>query len=239
MKKTLLVLFISLISTVSFAQFEFALDTVEVSLEYNELKSVSILIDNSQSSEVLEYTWTETHRDLNSNWEVQFCDCRTCYSNYHLIPEDTSVACDNIYQIQAGDVFSGFAMYVNPFDTDDEGFLTVDFEQIRGNATGTVTFRARFTPTSSQEVKGAINAFKIYPNPATEIVNVSVDTDSSIEGVQIKVMDLLGKEVRNQRLPVGATLFQMNSSDLNSGIYFVQLTNLEGDVLETKKLIKN
>ena len=239
MKKALLITLISFLTSVSFAQFNFPLDTVEVSLEYDKLKSVYIMIDNSQSSEDLEYTWTEVDRDLNTNWEVQFCDCRTCYSNYHIIPEDTSVACDNIYKINAGDVFSGFAMYVNPFNTDDEGFLTVDFEQIRGNATGRVTFRARFTPTSSQELKDVVNQFKIYPNPATDIVNLSVDTDTSIDGVQIRVVDLLGKEVKNQRIPVGTTLFQMNSSDLNTGIYFVQLTNLKGDVLMTKKLIKN
>ena len=239
MKNILLVVFIFFASLTSYSQFDFPLDTVEVSLEYNKLKSVSIFIDNSQSSEALEYTWTEIDRSLNLNWEVQLCDCQTCYSNYHLIPEDTTVNCDGIYEIAAGGTFSGFAMYVDPFEIEDEGFITLDFAQIRGDATGRVTFRARFTPTSTKDLGNAINEFKIFPNPAQDMVNLSIDTDASVDAILVRVVDLLGKEVKTQRIPAGTTIYQMNSSDLNTGIYFVQLTNLEGDVLETKKLVKN
>ncbi len=222
------------------AQFNFPLDTVEVSLEYDTLKSVNIVIDNSQSTEDLEYRWTETDRILNPNWEVQFCDCRTCYSDYHVIPEDTTIDCDGIFKIAAGAVFTSFAMYVNPHQIEDEGFISVGFNGMNGNTSrGKVTFRARFTPTSTNDLSKSVKQFKVFPNPATSEVNFSIDLDQSVTGAQLRVVDLLGKEVRNETIPAGATLFQMNSSNLNTGVYFVQLVTERGDVLATKKLVKN
>ncbi|MAX80748.1 MAG: hypothetical protein CL843_11325 [Crocinitomicaceae bacterium] len=237
MKQILPLFILALMSIKSMAQFDFEYDTIELSLAYNELRHINLVIDNSQSTSDLDYKWTETYRDLNPNWEVQFCDCRTCYSDYHLIPEDTSITCEGMtYGILAGQS-STYIFYVNPFDVEDEGFLSVNFRGINGNdEIGDITFRARFTPASvSEQVKQNLG-FKIFPNPVKDYTNISFNAEG-LQTVQLRIVDVLGKEVATAILPGGNTLYSLNSSEFQSGVYFVQLLMDSGDVLSTQKLV--
>jgi hypothetical protein len=69
---------------------------------------------------------------------------------------------------------------------------------------------------------------KVYPNPATDIVNVS--SNKKIEN--ITVIDMTGKKV--QSFKAGN---QINVSSLAKGIYILQVYYGEGAV-ENTKLIK-
>jgi hypothetical protein len=71
------------------------------------------------------------------------------------------------------------------------------------------------------------NSIKIYPNPASDIIHIS----SSIEIEQIKMFDVLGKEV----LSTNKTL-QIKINHLQSGIYFLKIFGIEGSSA-TKKII--
>ena len=74
------------------------------------------------------------------------------------------------------------------------------------------------------------NTFKMFPNPAKDTVQFSINSN---ENLDIEIFDMLGKSV----LRVNDVQNEVNISDLNSGLYFVQMTL--GTQQATKKLIVN
>ncbi len=61
------------------------------------------------------------------------------------------------------------------------------------------------------------NTVKMFPNPAKDTVQFSVNSN---ENLDIEIFDMLGKSV----LRVNDVQNEVNISDLNSGLYFVQMT---------------
>ena len=74
------------------------------------------------------------------------------------------------------------------------------------------------------------NTVKMFPNPAKDTVQFSVNSN---ENLDIEIFDMLGKSV----LRVNAVRNEVNIADLNSGLYFVQMTL--GTQQATKKLVVN
>ena len=72
------------------------------------------------------------------------------------------------------------------------------------------------------------NQFAIYPNPAQGFLNISSPTSGE---KQVTIFDVLGKKV----MATTVTNERMNISQLNSGVYIVQIT--QGNISETKKLV--
>ncbi|MES2380991.1 MAG: DUF4397 domain-containing protein [Bacteroidota bacterium] len=80
------------------------------------------------------------------------------------------------------------------------------------------------------------NELLLYPNPVKETLNV-VFTSKSNQEAAINIIDLRGAIVKSEKVNLRNSLneISLNVSNLNAGIYFVQLTTNEGVV--TKKLI--
>lgn len=80
------------------------------------------------------------------------------------------------------------------------------------------------------------NELLLYPNPVKETLNV-VFTSKSNQEAAINIIDLRGAIVKSERVNLRSNLneISLNVSNLNAGIYFVQLSTNEGIV--TKKLI--
>lgn len=71
---------------------------------------------------------------------------------------------------------------------------------------------------------------KVYPNPANE--NVSIETNKGNNNV-ITILDLSGKTI--ETINTSKSITVLNTSNLTSGIYFIQITNEFGSI--TKKLV--
>lgn len=77
--------------------------------------------------------------------------------------------------------------------------------------------------------------YNVYPNPATDMVNINLTNEAS-EAVSVVVMNNLGQVVKSVDLGKGIEVKHlMNTSDLASGIYYVK-TSI-GEKSTTKKLI--
>jgi len=94
-----------------------------------------------------------------------------------------------------------------------------------------------FNPTGVNEFTQKIG-FSVYPNPTTDEANVHFVL-SSASIIEIKVLDLLGKDVltvRNENMDAGEHTVSFNQNgQLPKGIYFVNLS-LNG-MMHTSKLI--
>lgn len=77
------------------------------------------------------------------------------------------------------------------------------------------------------------SSFSVYPNPTSNIINISNTTNILLEGAQI--IDMNGRTVKTVSL-AGVSETQINISDLSSGIYMMNLSSDQGMV--TKKIIK-
>jgi len=103
-----------------------------------------------------------------------------------------------------------------------------------GNMFGTITVVAEGTlriPTFD-----ALGTIKMYPNPTDS--NLTIDFQiQNIEKLNIKVFNLLGKEVMSKQISKNDASVRV--SNLNNGIYMVRITSLDGQNSITKRFVKN
>ncbi|MEO8086036.1 MAG: T9SS type A sorting domain-containing protein [Bacteroidota bacterium] len=79
----------------------------------------------------------------------------------------------------------------------------------------------------------------LYPNPACSIVSVNIQSFDPLHNPQLKVFDVMGKELINRNVDAsGKLIYQSFSiSSLSSGIYFVSLFDND-ECLSTIRLLK-
>jgi hypothetical protein len=76
----------------------------------------------------------------------------------------------------------------------------------------------------------------VYPNPVKDFMTVQFN--SSVEGTaDLRIIDMLGRTVINFKQPIekGINKFETNLSELNKGIYFIEMNN--GSEKDIRKLI--
>jgi len=80
------------------------------------------------------------------------------------------------------------------------------------------------------------NTIKIYPNPANDHINIDYGNFTSLNGYQLKIINSLSQQV-----------FQTNISQKNdylnlttwggNGLYFVQIIDPQGNIIDIKKIV--
>jgi serine protease AprX len=81
-----------------------------------------------------------------------------------------------------------------------------------------------------------INEFKLYPNPATNQVTISLGNQQNNKEISIDVYDILGKQILSNTYENSGNFEQsIDVSQFNSGIYLVRVGN--GKTYDTRKLI--
>lgn len=90
--------------------------------------------------------------------------------------------------------------------------------------------------TSISESSMISNTFKIYPNPANDVITINYDGLTEINS-SIEITNTVGQIIMKQDV-ANETLKNINVSNLSNGIYFVQLKQ-NGKSIATKKLVIN
>lgn len=101
------------------------------------------------------------------------------------------------------------------------------------NASATVGGIAKYTGTVLPRESFEAIGFSVYPNPVNDNFTIQNGNNIAISGLTIS--DMNGRTVKT--LNVNAIENQINISDLNSGVYFLNITSDKGSA--TKKIIKN
>lgn len=87
---------------------------------------------------------------------------------------------------------------------------------------------------SSEQFK--FESLKVYPNPVTDILNLSADFNT-IENANVTIYDMLGKKVyQNDSLFNFSGDASVNVSDFSAGIYLVEI--MKDGKIDTRKIIK-
>jgi hypothetical protein len=75
----------------------------------------------------------------------------------------------------------------------------------------------------------------IFPNPASEIINIEFDSPTERE-LKLFLLDAQGKLVKTEQIESGITNKQINMQDLPSGIYYLRVIN--GKLVNVYKVVK-
>lgn len=160
-------------------------------------------------------------------------DANTWYKVYLLIDYSTNKA---HWQIPAKNVNGNFDIVSIASEAPAE-ISFVAFSSA-GNTSATTmkydNYAVSAVNTTTMGVEDAISTkFNMYPNPATDIINISNNENMGIN--KVTIVDLKGSVVRtinyNQEYNV-----QVNVSDLNAGIYIFNVETNDGVAM--KKIIK-
>jgi len=99
--------------------------------------------------------------------------------------------------------------------------------------TNVISF-TRTIGTGIDQITDASAAFKVFPNPATEIITLQCATEKEIDKVEL--MDVQGKIIQVQTSG-SSTEKQINISMLGQGVYFLKIT--VGKDAVYKKVVKD
>ena len=95
--------------------------------------------------------------------------------------------------------------------------------------------------TSNKCQTNAINSidnefvFKLSPNPTNKYVNIEWSSDFKYKNIEFKIIDLTGRVVISRIIINNTNNLKQDVSTLNSGVYFVQLSNEKN--IGTKQLM--
>jgi len=90
-------------------------------------------------------------------------------------------------------------------------------------------------PTEVVNVNAQNAAMEVYPNPATNVVNISFTGMSQVNGT-VKILDAVGRVVVN--VPCSSYNTQINTANLTNGVYHVIFVgNDGGDKMHTRLVI--
>ena len=80
---------------------------------------------------------------------------------------------------------------------------------------------------------------QIYPNPSSEVVYIPVNVNGS-EMIDIRLFDITGKLAKTvfSGSMSGNQLLTMSVDDLKSGMYYLELTNDEGEKSVQKLIVE-
>ena len=82
------------------------------------------------------------------------------------------------------------------------------------------------------------NNITIYPNPANTQVNISFNNITDLTGGNINIINSLGQQVATTPITLSGTNTTMPLNTWGgTGLYFVQILNAQGQILDIKKII--
>ncbi len=83
------------------------------------------------------------------------------------------------------------------------------------------------TGLSSQPSLAAVN---IYPNPANNFLNIDLTGIGSDRNIGIRIVDMTGKTVHATSNNMGGQLLRVETSNISTGLYIVELSGVDGVV---------
>ncbi|MCK4662154.1 MAG: T9SS type A sorting domain-containing protein [Bacteroidales bacterium] len=89
--------------------------------------------------------------------------------------------------------------------------------------------------TGINEVNFNNQFISIFPNPANEIINIEIKSQK-IKSFDAEMYDIQGKLVFMKQYK--SNLINIDISDLSKGIYLLKLKDETGNIIKTKKIVK-
>lgn len=130
-------------------------------------------------------------------------------------------------------VGSGGGLWVKP--TSPGTYSYVVTQNICGNIK-TDTVNVNVSPSSINENTLFSNSIALYPQPAKDIVNISLNYFYE-KSIEVRVVDVNGKIVRSSQLVVRSGLAKLEAQDLSDGVYVLELRSSWGQAARKRFVV--
>ncbi|HYD21922.1 MAG TPA: T9SS type A sorting domain-containing protein [Flavipsychrobacter sp.] len=180
--------------------------------------------------------WKSAGTNFPASWStnssVSVCDNNTCLNNQNNNMLNGSEYLSAFYQPGVPGLFKA------SFDltTGVSGTYYVNY-LLRDSASGdtkTITFVVTKFPTSAGSLSKNNDEVTLYPNPATDDLNVVFGANDGVKN--IAVYNVIGKAIVVYK--VAGNSAKMDISRLPNGVYFLRLSDAKGQVVSTKRFTK-
>jgi hypothetical protein len=145
------------------------------------------------------------------------------------------------WEVTGGEIIDGQGTYMATIEWGDagEGTVTVTEEDANMCSATTEAFEVFIDDCTDISENGIENGFRVYPNPANNILNLSFEGVDG-EKVRLFVYNQLGQVVIEKEFTgqSGMQSEQINISGLQNGLYIIKIISGNNDQL-TKRIIKN
>jgi len=174
---------------------------------------------------------------LNSGAAAYFCFAGNCYgpgvlvspNSLTLTPGQSASEIAGLYQKLVADLDEGPATGVSRVK-----YTFINASDV--NDSIQVTLRYNDPAAGLKEVNSSLNTFLLSPNPANDYTSIKINSNNNYTG-SLSVFNSIGSLVSEKNISVtkGDNKIVLNTTELNTGIYFVSLK--AGEAVVTKKLI--
>ncbi|MBL7719282.1 MAG: T9SS type A sorting domain-containing protein [Flavipsychrobacter sp.] len=183
--------------------------------------------------------WSVTATDFSTvpSWSadsnVSVCDNYNCYTNFLGYLLGGNVYMSDAYAVGQTGLFK---LTVNiPNGANGTHYVTINMKDSMSAYNKNVTFMVTKYPVSTSSVrKSAPQEISLYPNPASDDLNVVFDDYDNIKS--IAVYNVIGKAMIVYK--VNGNSAKMDISKLPNGVYFIRLSDNKGQVVGTKRFTK-
>ena len=208
-------------------------DTVVVWGEPSDFELVMYANLHNNTSNAMNIKVRRVELDMIDGSMSQICWAGLCYSP----DKDTSV---NYQLIMAGassgpEDFSGHYLPNGNIGTSIVEFIFYNIDNPSISVSVVVKFWASPASIAEDAMQGG-SVSEIYPNPATNYVNLDFNLTPSVKDAKVRIINLLGSVVKEVEIERGANQLRLDISDLDNGVYFYSVI-INGDTYKTKKLI--
>jgi hypothetical protein len=114
-------------------------------------------------------------------------------------------------------------------DLDDDG----DFDILSGEYYGMFKYFKNTEINIGIGENQAEELFSLYPNPATDIIQITLMNEDTREPMQISIIDLNGRVIKTEEIRTDD--LRLKTDDLSPGLYFVRL--VQGDRVGVRKMV--
>lgn len=157
--------------------------------------------------------------------------------NFYMIYRDTAGLGN--WELLNGTVPPGTTVYTDVNPPQNTSYLNYRVEV--DWLTSCVPTRAPINTTRSNIKNAKLSSIQelpsylleIYPNPANDVFTLNLKSDMGV--VKMVMYNNLGQEVKSEILPAGTRKHTIDASELNAGLYFIQL--ISNDKKITKRMI--
>ena len=111
-------------------------------------------------------------------------------------------------------------------------------ELVAGNLLGGVSFFRQFFKVGINDVNAVSNNVQVYPNPASNVINVSWDVEAAKGGVTVQLVSVTGQTVFSQQYGADIYNVAIPLDRLSSGVYYCTVHTSAGKAVKPVSVIK-
>lgn len=230
MKKSLLILFLSVLTSIASAQ---NLQIINHSSPYtyngssDKLAHVNVHVKNNASTS----TTVFTHRKIQSltpGHLSYFCFGVTCY------PPNVSKSPD-VITLAAGASDTSIITYLDPLGTVGASIVTYCVKNTQETDSACITITYDMTATGIVN-NSHLKFVKVFPNPAETELNLAYNSEKNFNQMEIQLLDINGRLVYTEKLNTKDGLIKLDVSEFTAGVYVCNLI-ADGRVIARDKAI--